>query len=99
MRKQRLRFLIGSRSLLGVEDLNVYPIRGQTTIVYAPQVKECVSDMTCARRHDRHLREGSTDSVSQHTIRSLAKRHTSSRDQMVRSSLAERSNTIAGTCP
>ncbi|TDL28092.1 FAD dependent oxidoreductase [Rickenella mellea] len=35
--------VVGSRSLLGVEDLNVYPIRGQTTIVEAPHVKTCVS--------------------------------------------------------
>ncbi|KZT27602.1 DAO-domain-containing protein [Neolentinus lepideus HHB14362 ss-1] len=33
---------LGARSLIGVEDTKCYPIRGQTTIVYAPQVKECI---------------------------------------------------------
>lgn len=37
---------IGSKSLQGVEDENVFPIRGQTTIVYAPDVKECIADLT-----------------------------------------------------
>lgn len=30
----------GSRSLIGVQDLDVYPVRGQTIHVYAPSVKE-----------------------------------------------------------
>lgn len=40
-----LDVFVGSRSLLGVEDLNVFPIRGQTVIVNAPHVKECVSEL------------------------------------------------------
>ena len=34
---------IGARSLLGVEDKDVYPIRGQTIIVDAPEVKTHIS--------------------------------------------------------
>ncbi|CCM04475.1 uncharacterized protein FIBRA_06655 [Fibroporia radiculosa] len=34
---------LGARSLIGVEDLNVYPIRGQTIIVHAPSIKECAA--------------------------------------------------------
>ncbi|KZT72867.1 FAD dependent oxidoreductase [Daedalea quercina L-15889] len=34
---------LGARSLIGVEDTDVYPIRGQTIIVHAPGVKEFVS--------------------------------------------------------
>ncbi|KZT08689.1 nucleotide-binding domain-containing protein [Laetiporus sulphureus 93-53] len=34
---------LGARSLIGVEDTNVYPIRGQTIIVYAPEIKEFIS--------------------------------------------------------
>lgn len=37
---------LGSKSLLGVEDDKVLPIRGQTTLVYAPHVKECIADLT-----------------------------------------------------
>ncbi|EMD32657.1 hypothetical protein CERSUDRAFT_161651 [Gelatoporia subvermispora B] len=34
---------LGARSLIGVEDKDVYPIRGQTIIVQAPSVKEFIS--------------------------------------------------------
>ncbi|CAL1694500.1 unnamed protein product [Somion occarium] len=34
---------LGARSLIGVEDKLVYPIRGQTILVEAPAVKECVA--------------------------------------------------------
>ncbi|KAH9947111.1 FAD dependent oxidoreductase [Amylocystis lapponica] len=34
---------LGARSLIGVEDTDVYPIRGQVIIVEAPAVKECLS--------------------------------------------------------
>ncbi|KAI0285369.1 nucleotide-binding domain-containing protein [Russula aff. rugulosa BPL654] len=34
---------LGARSLFGVEDTKVYPIRGQTIIVYSPNIKECIS--------------------------------------------------------
>ncbi|OCH89536.1 FAD dependent oxidoreductase [Obba rivulosa] len=34
---------LGARSLIGVEDQDVYPIRGQTVIVQAPSVKEFIS--------------------------------------------------------
>ncbi|KAH9837235.1 nucleotide-binding domain-containing protein [Rhodofomes roseus] len=34
---------IGARSLIGVEDADVHPIRGQTIIVHAPGLKEFVS--------------------------------------------------------
>lgn len=37
---------LGARSLLGVEDDKVFPIRGQTIIVDAPHVKECIADLT-----------------------------------------------------
>ena len=33
-------FLLGAKSLIGVEDEAVYPIRGQTIIVHAPHVQE-----------------------------------------------------------
>ncbi|KAI0081069.1 FAD dependent oxidoreductase [Panus rudis PR-1116 ss-1] len=33
---------LGARSLIGVEDSEVYPIRGQTILVDAPEVKECI---------------------------------------------------------
>jgi D-amino-acid oxidase len=33
----------GARSLLGVEDTDVYPIRGQVVLLYAPNVNECVA--------------------------------------------------------
>ncbi|KAI9444753.1 nucleotide-binding domain-containing protein [Lactarius indigo] len=33
---------LGARSLLGVEDTKVYPIRGQVVLVHAPSVNECV---------------------------------------------------------
>ncbi|KAI0936990.1 hypothetical protein AcW1_001084 [Taiwanofungus camphoratus] len=34
---------LGARSLMGVEDTTVFPIRGQTVIVHAPSVKEFIS--------------------------------------------------------
>lgn len=34
---------LGARSLFGVEDTKVYPIRGQTVLVYSPNAKECVT--------------------------------------------------------
>ena len=34
---------LGSRSLLGVEDLKVFPARGQTVLVRAPNVRTCYS--------------------------------------------------------
>ncbi|KAH8099776.1 nucleotide-binding domain-containing protein [Cristinia sonorae] len=34
---------LGARSLVGVEDKMVYPIRGQTIIAHAPEIKECVA--------------------------------------------------------
>lgn len=34
----------GSRSLHGVEDLALYPIRGQTIAVYAPEITEHLSE-------------------------------------------------------
>ncbi|KAI0285372.1 FAD dependent oxidoreductase [Russula aff. rugulosa BPL654] len=38
---------LGARSLFGVEDTKVFPIRGQTILVYAPNVKECLTiDLT-----------------------------------------------------
>jgi D-amino-acid oxidase len=33
---------LGSRSLIGVEDPAVYPARGQTVLVRAPEVSQCV---------------------------------------------------------
>lgn len=36
---------LGARSLLGVEDTKVYPIRGQVLLVYAPNVNDCVAIM------------------------------------------------------
>lgn len=39
----RLTRVLGARSLIGVEDTNVFPIRGQVIIVDAPGVKEFVS--------------------------------------------------------
>jgi len=35
---------LGARSLIGVQDLEVYPIRGQTIVVDAPTVKEHIID-------------------------------------------------------
>ncbi|KLO20051.1 FAD dependent oxidoreductase [Schizopora paradoxa] len=37
---------LGAKSLLGVEDNSVFPIRGQTIVVDAPHVKECIADLT-----------------------------------------------------
>jgi len=34
---------LGARSLLGVEDTDVYPIRGQVVLLHAPNVNECVA--------------------------------------------------------
>ncbi|KAJ3481578.1 hypothetical protein NLI96_g7568 [Meripilus lineatus] len=34
---------LGARSLIGVEDPKVYPVRGQTITVLAPDVKQCVA--------------------------------------------------------
>ncbi|KAH8989183.1 nucleotide-binding domain-containing protein [Lactarius hatsudake] len=34
---------LGARSLLGVEDTKVFPIRGQVVLVHAPNVNDCVS--------------------------------------------------------
>jgi len=34
---------LGARSLLGVEDTKVYPIRGQVVLLYAPNVNECIA--------------------------------------------------------
>jgi len=34
---------LGARSLLGVEDTKVYPIRGQVTLVYAPNISDCIA--------------------------------------------------------
>lgn len=36
-------FVQGARSLFGVEDTDVYPIRGQVVLLYAPNVDECVA--------------------------------------------------------
>jgi len=33
---------LGARSLIGVEDTAVYPARGQTVLVRAPEVSQCV---------------------------------------------------------
>ncbi|KAG1904771.1 uncharacterized protein F5891DRAFT_1257979 [Suillus fuscotomentosus] len=33
---------LGSRSIIGVEDTKLYPIRGQTILVHAPGLQECV---------------------------------------------------------
>ena len=33
---------LGARSLIGVEDTAVYPARGQTVLVKAPEVSQCV---------------------------------------------------------
>lgn len=38
--------LAGARSLVGVEDEAVFPVRGQTIIVNAPHLKEFVADVT-----------------------------------------------------
>ena len=35
---------LGARSLIGVEDAAVYPIRGQTILAYAPGVQEFLAD-------------------------------------------------------
>lgn len=37
---------LGSRTLIGVEDAAVHPIRGQTVLVKAPGVKTCYMKMT-----------------------------------------------------
>ncbi|KAH9964273.1 FAD dependent oxidoreductase [Russula dissimulans] len=34
---------LGARSLLGVEDTKVYPVRGQVVLLHAPNVNECVA--------------------------------------------------------
>jgi D-amino-acid oxidase len=34
---------LGARSLLGVEDTKVYPVRGQVVLAYAPSVNEFVT--------------------------------------------------------
>jgi hypothetical protein len=34
---------LGARSLFGVEDTKVYPVRGQTILVYSPSVNECMT--------------------------------------------------------
>ena len=34
---------LGARSLIGVQDADVYPIRGQTILAYAPSVQEFLS--------------------------------------------------------
>ncbi|KAI0783302.1 nucleotide-binding domain-containing protein [Abortiporus biennis] len=34
---------LGARSLVGIEDEKVHPIRGQTITVHAPEVQECIS--------------------------------------------------------
>lgn len=36
-------FVQGARSLFGVEDTDVYPIRGQVVLMYAPNVNECIA--------------------------------------------------------
>jgi len=36
---------LGARSLIGVEDINVHPIRGQTILVHAPEIKECMESV------------------------------------------------------
>ena len=33
---------LGARSLFGVEDTKVYPVRGQTILVYSPNINEAV---------------------------------------------------------
>lgn len=34
---------LGAKSLIGVEDNSVFPIRGQTIVVHAPEFKECMA--------------------------------------------------------
>jgi hypothetical protein len=41
----------GARSLLGVEDTDVYPIRGQVVLLYAPNVNECVALLPEGKQH------------------------------------------------
>ena len=40
----------GARSLLGVEDTKVYPIRGQVVLLHAPNVNECVAFLPEGKR-------------------------------------------------
>lgn len=40
---------LGARSLLGVEDPKVFPARGQTVLVKAPQVRQCMSAKDSSR--------------------------------------------------
>ena len=42
-RRVHERLDLGARSLFGVEDTKVYPVRGQSIIVYSPNVKECIT--------------------------------------------------------
>lgn len=37
-------FVVGSRSLIGVHDVKMYPIRGQTVLVHAPDVHDFLGD-------------------------------------------------------
>ncbi len=48
----------GARSLLGVEDTKVYPIRGQVVLVHAPNVNECIAMVPEGKRvsHSRTCR-------------------------------------------
>ena len=39
----RCALVPGARSLLGVEDTKVYPIRGQVVLVHAPNVTDCIA--------------------------------------------------------
>ena len=40
----------GARSLLGVEDTEVYPIRGQVVLLHAPNINECIAFMPEGKR-------------------------------------------------
>lgn len=53
--------MLGAMSLGGVEDVSMIPIRGQTILVYAPQITEQFCDivgMTSACPHLPHVLMG-----------------------------------------
>jgi len=55
---------LGSRSLMGVEDTTVYPARGQTVLVRAPEVSRCVMHCEAFINAPKETGKGESDPSS-----------------------------------
>ncbi|WWC93116.1 uncharacterized protein L201_008083 [Kwoniella dendrophila CBS 6074] len=59
---------LGSKSLLGVKDLNCFPIKGQTILVKAPDVKTCYSFKDLSSSSDNNSTNNNHNGLSTYII-------------------------------